>query len=148
MPARLPRRHLPAHQDLEGVPDPEREAKLDRIEHVLDRFPDRVFAFDEFGPLNIRPTAGSGWAEQRSPDRLPATYQRTQGVRYFHGCYSVGDDRLWGREPAQEGSCEHTGRAEINPRRPARRRTGLRDPGQPVRPQGRRHPSLGEETQG
>lgn len=27
--------------------------------------------------------------------RLPATYHRTQGVTYFHGCYSVGDDRLW-----------------------------------------------------
>lgn len=35
-------------------PDPEREAKLDRIEQVLDRFPDRGFAFDEFGPLGIR----------------------------------------------------------------------------------------------
>jgi len=45
-------------------PDPEREAKLGRIEEVLDRFPDRVFAFDEFGPLGIRPTAGSGWARQ------------------------------------------------------------------------------------
>lgn len=32
-------------------PDPDREAKLDRIEEVLDRFPDRVFAFDKFGPL-------------------------------------------------------------------------------------------------
>jgi transposase len=41
-------------------PDPERDAKLDRIEEVLDRFADRVFAFDEFGPLGIRPTAGSG----------------------------------------------------------------------------------------
>ncbi|KOY53444.1 transposase [Streptomyces sp. XY332] len=77
-------------------PDPEREAKLDRIEEVLDRFPDRVFAFDEFGPLGIRPTAGSGWAAQKHPDRLPATYHRTHGVRYFHGCYSVGDDALWG----------------------------------------------------
>lgn len=38
-------------------PDPERDAKLDRIEQVLERFPDRVFAFDEFGPLGIRPTA-------------------------------------------------------------------------------------------
>lgn len=36
----------------------------------------------------------------------------------------------------QEGSREHAGRAEIDPRRPARRRTDLRDPGQPVRPQG------------
>jgi hypothetical protein len=85
-------------------PDPERDTKLDRIEHVLDRFPDRVFAFDEFGPLGIRPTAGSGWAEQRRPDRLPATYHRTHGVRYFHGCYSVGDDRLWGVNRRKKGA--------------------------------------------
>ncbi len=69
-------------------PDPDREAKLDRIEEVLDRFPDRVFAFDEFGPLGFRPTAGSGWATQKHPGWLPATYHRTHGVRYFHGCYS------------------------------------------------------------
>jgi hypothetical protein len=37
------------------APDRNREAKLDRIEEVLDRF----------------------------PDRLPATYHRTHGVRYF-----------------------------------------------------------------
>lgn len=61
-PARPPWSHLPAHQDLEEStdPDPDREAKLDRIEHVLDRFPDRVFAFDEFGPLGIRPP--QAWA--------------------------------------------------------------------------------------
>ncbi|CAL9332349.1 hypothetical protein SUDANB140_00095 [Streptomyces sp. enrichment culture] len=77
-------------------PAPDREAKLDRIEKVLDRFPDRVFAFDEFGPLGIRPTAGSCWAGRKPPDRLPATYHRTHGVRCFHGCYSIGDDVLWG----------------------------------------------------
>ncbi|MFF7098120.1 IS630 family transposase [Streptomyces rubradiris] len=85
-------------------PDPEREAKLDRIEEVLDRFPGRVFAFDEFGPLGIRPTAGSGWAARKRPDRLPATYHRTHGVRYFHGCYSVGDDRLWGVNRRKKGA--------------------------------------------
>ncbi|MEV6740086.1 IS630 family transposase [Streptomyces sp. NPDC051104] len=85
-------------------PDPERDVKLDRIEEVLDRFPDRVFAFDEFGPLGIRPTAGSGWAQQRRPHRLPATYHRTHGVRYFHGCYSVGDDRLWGVNRRKKGA--------------------------------------------
>ncbi|WP_308286430.1 IS630 family transposase [Streptomyces griseorubiginosus] len=85
-------------------PDPERDTKLDRIEEVLDRFPDRVFAFDEFGPLGIRPTAGAGWAEQGHPDRLPATYHRTHGVRYFHGCYSVGDDRLWGVNRRRKGA--------------------------------------------
>ncbi|GAA3561716.1 IS630 family transposase [Streptomyces osmaniensis] len=84
-------------------PDPEREVKLDRIEEVLDRFLDRVFAFDEFGPLGIRPTAGSGWAKQGHPERLPATYHRTHGVRYFHGCYSVGDDRLWGVNHRRKG---------------------------------------------
>jgi hypothetical protein len=31
-----------------------RPEKLDRIEHVMNTFPDRCFAFDEFGPLNIR----------------------------------------------------------------------------------------------
>jgi len=37
-------------------PDPDLDTKLDRIDEVLERFPDRVFAFDEFGPLGIRPT--------------------------------------------------------------------------------------------
>jgi transposase len=85
-------------------PDPDREAKLDRIEEVLHCFPDRVLAFDEFGPLGIRPTAGSCWAERKRPDRLPATYHRTHGVRYFHGCYSVGDDRLWGVNRRKKGA--------------------------------------------
>ncbi|MFC4330697.1 IS630 family transposase [Streptomyces andamanensis] len=85
-------------------PGPARDTKLDRIEGVLDRFPDRVFAFDEFGPLGIRPTAGSGWAEQGRPDRLPATCHRTHGVRYFHGCHSVGDDTLWGVNCRRKGA--------------------------------------------
>ncbi|MEU9623482.1 IS630 family transposase [Streptomyces sp. NPDC048155] len=85
-------------------PDPERDAKLDRIEEVLERFPDRVFAFDEFGPLGIRPTAGSCWAEQGRPERHPATYHRTHGVRYFHGCYSIGDDTLWGVNRRKKGA--------------------------------------------
>ncbi|GFE27409.1 hypothetical protein Sliba_78620 [Streptomyces nigrescens] len=84
--------------------DPDCEAKLDRIEEVLDRFPDRVFAFDEFGPLGIRPTAGSRWAQRKHPDRMPAAYHRTQEVRYFHGCYSVDDDRLWGVNRRKKGA--------------------------------------------
>jgi hypothetical protein len=85
-------------------PDPDRDAKLDRIEHVLERFPDRVFAFDEFGPLGIRPTGGSCWAEQGRPERHRATYHRTHGVRYSHGCYSVGDDTLWGVNRRNKGA--------------------------------------------
>jgi hypothetical protein len=77
-------------------PDPDKDAKLDRIEEVTTRFPDRCFAFDQFGPLSIRPHHGSGWAREGKPDRLSATYTRTHGIRYFHGCYSLGDDQLWG----------------------------------------------------
>jgi transposase len=76
--------------------DPRRDAKLARIEHVTSNFPDRVFAFDEFGPLTIRPHAGAGWARKGHPDRLPANYHKLHGVRQFHGCYSVGQDTLWG----------------------------------------------------
>jgi transposase len=76
--------------------DPDYDAKLDRIDEVMSRFPDRVFAFDQFGPLSIRPCHGTCWAAKKHPDRLRATYRRTHGIRYFHGCYSLFEDRLWG----------------------------------------------------
>ena len=76
--------------------DPDRDAKLDRIEHVVEHHSDRTFAFDEFGPLAIRPVGGSCWAPKKQPQRQPANYHKTHGVRQFHGCYSVGDDELWG----------------------------------------------------
>jgi transposase len=76
--------------------DPHRDAKLARIEQLMTEIPDRVFAFDEFGPLTIRPHGGASWAPAGRPDRLPANYHKLHGVRQFHGCYSVGDDTLWG----------------------------------------------------
>ena len=87
--------------------DPDKDAELDRIEHVTGRFPDRCFAFDQFGPLSIRPAHGSAWARQGRPVRLPATYHRTHGIRYFHGCYSLGDDQLWGVTRLRKGG-DHT----------------------------------------
>jgi transposase len=83
--------------------DPDFGAKLDRIEHVTSHFLDRCFAFDQFGPLSIRPCHGVGWAQKTKPDRLPATYHRTHGIRYFHGCYSLGDDQLWGVNRRRKG---------------------------------------------
>jgi len=76
--------------------DAQREAKLARIEEVTAAFRDRVFAFDEFGPLAIRPHAGADWTPKGHPGRLPANYHKLHGVRQFHGCYSVGEDTLWG----------------------------------------------------
>jgi transposase len=87
--------------------DPDRDAKLDRIEHVTTNLPDRCFAFDQFGPLSIRPCHGSSWAERKRPVRLPATYHRTQGIRYFHGCYSLANDQLWGVTRERKGG-DHT----------------------------------------
>jgi transposase len=76
--------------------DPDRDAKLDRIEEILENHPDRCFAFDEFGPRAIRPVGGSAWAPKGRPQRQPANYHKLHGVRQFHGCYSIGDDTLWG----------------------------------------------------
>jgi transposase len=76
--------------------DPKKEEKLDRIEEVLDRWPDRVFAFDEFGPLAVHPIGGCCWAAKKKPQRLRANYHKTCGVRQFHACYSIGDDTMWG----------------------------------------------------
>lgn len=76
--------------------DPDRDAKLDRIEHVMNTFPDRCFAFDEFGPLNVRPIGGNCWSKASEPQRQPANYHKLHGVRQFHGCYSIGDDTMWG----------------------------------------------------
>lgn len=84
--------------------DPDFDAKLDRIEEVMTRFPGRCFAFDQFGPLSIRPQHGHGWAPRSTPDRVPATYRRTHGIRYFHGCYSIGDDQLWGVTRHRKGA--------------------------------------------
>jgi transposase len=83
--------------------DPAKEAKLDRIEEVIDKFPDRVFAFDEFGPLAVHPVGGCCWAARKKPQRLRANYHKHCGVRQFHACYSLGDDRLWGVVRAKKG---------------------------------------------
>jgi transposase len=56
--------------------DPDRDAKLDRIEYVTSHYPDRCFAFDQFGPLSIRPCHGTCRAPRRHPARLRATYHR------------------------------------------------------------------------
>lgn len=51
--------------------DPDKDTKLDRIEEITRRLPDRCFAFDQFGPLSIRPCHGSTWAPESHPMRLP-----------------------------------------------------------------------------
>ena len=71
---------------------------------MTSAYPDRCFAFDQFGPLSIRPCHGACWARRKHPVRLRATYHRTHGIRYFHGCYCVGDDQLWGVTREHKGA--------------------------------------------
>lgn len=84
--------------------DPERDAKLDRIEEVLEHHLEQVFAFDEFGPLGLHPIAGRCWSEQGKPQRLRANFHKNGGVRQFHGCYSVADDQLFGTVREKKGA--------------------------------------------
>lgn len=53
-----------------------------------------TIAFDEFGPLEIRPQHGQSWG--RKPNRLPATYTRKHGVRHWLAFYDVHGNKLWG----------------------------------------------------
>ena len=76
--------------------DPDKDAKLDRIEEVIMGHPDRTFCFDELGPLAVHPVKGCCWAAKKKPQRLRANYHKTCGVRQFHACYSIGDDTMWG----------------------------------------------------
>ncbi|MFI5045759.1 MAG: transposase [Acidimicrobiia bacterium] len=46
-------------------PDPHKEEKLARIEWLLEHGRDRTFAFDEFGPLTIKPVGGPPHAASR-----------------------------------------------------------------------------------
>jgi transposase len=127
--------------------DPDKEAKLDRIEYVTSHFPMRCFAFDQFGPLSIRPCHGSAWARESTPVRLPATYHRTHGIRYFHGCYSLGDDQLWGVNRRRKGGDHSLAAIKSIRAHETRWGTHLRDHGQPVREQDSRRPSLGRPAQ-
>lgn len=102
-----PRRLLPAHPYLEGDPRPGQERPARPYRGGDRRFPDRCFAFDQFGQLSICPHHGSGWVPAGRPDRLPATSTRTHGIRYFHGCYSLGNDQLWGVWLRRQGG-DHT----------------------------------------
>jgi transposase len=75
--------------------DHDKEQELDRIEEVMTKYPDRLFAFDEFGPLAVHPVGGC-WAKKKRPQRNRANYHKHCGVRQFHGCYDYGADQLFG----------------------------------------------------
>lgn len=55
-----------------------------------------VICFDEFGPMELKPIAGGGWAKVGHPHRVRATYRRTQGTEQLLAFYDVHGDCLTG----------------------------------------------------
>jgi transposase len=89
-------------------PDPDFAAKAERV-LALYREPPAdgpVVCFDEMGPIQLIPHQGSGWAPERLPERLRATFNRKGGTRYLYGAYDVHDDRLIGRLRPRKGELE------------------------------------------
>lgn len=80
-------------------PDPEFSEKAQRVLSLYRAQPEDgvVVCFDEMGPIGLIPHQGSGWAPNKLPERLRATYPKKHGVRYLFGAYDVHDDRLHGR---------------------------------------------------
>jgi DDE superfamily endonuclease len=69
-----------------------------RIESLYHNPPTdgRVICLDEFGPLSIQPFPGKGWFKKEHPDRLPATYHRSHGVRHLLAALDLKADKLYG----------------------------------------------------
>ena len=107
-------------------PDPDYEAKTARVLQLTAAPPPdggAVIAFDQMGPISLRPMAGAGWAPRKRPERQRATYHRRHGVRYVMGAYDVHEDRLRVRlRPRRRGSDNLAFMAQIRAAIPARRR--------------------------
>jgi transposase len=84
-------------------PDPLKNEKLARIEWLLEHARERTFAFDEFGPLTIKPVGGSAWSPAGRPQRLRANYHKPHGSRQFFAWYSIGADQLFGNLEPRKG---------------------------------------------
>jgi len=85
-------------------PDALKEQKLARIEWLLEHRRDRTFAFDEFGPLTIRPVGGAAWAPEGKPERLRANYHKPHGSKQLYAWYAIGADQLHGTIEPCKGS--------------------------------------------
>jgi transposase len=107
-------------------PDPDYEPKAARILELKAAPPadgGHVIAFDQMGPISLRPTAGAGWALRKRPERQRATYHKRHGTRYVFGAYDVHNDRLRVRlRPRRRGSDNLAFMAQIRAAIPSRRR--------------------------
>ncbi len=106
-------------------PDPDYEAKAAQILALYREQPENgvVISFDEKGPESLAPRHGRGWARCGRPERLRATYNRRQGVRYLVGALDVHADYLRARlRPRRDGNSTLTFMKQIRLAYPKRLR--------------------------
>src|SRR3954463_8186688 len=107
-------------------PDPDYETKAARVLELTRDPPSdggAVIAFDQMGPISLRPMAGAGWAPRGRPERQRATFHRRHGIRYVMGAYDVHDDRLRVRlRPRRRGRDNLAFLTQTRAAIPARRR--------------------------
>jgi transposase len=106
-------------------PDPDYEAKTARVLELKHQCPQDgvVIAFDQMGPISLRPTPGAGWAPSGRPERGRADYNRRHGTRYVFGAYDLHSDRLRVRlRPQRRGQDNLAFLAQIRGCYPARQR--------------------------
>jgi len=106
-------------------PDPDYETKTARVLELKHQCPADgvVIAFDQMGPVSLRPTPGGGWAPRGRPERQRADYNRRHGTRYVFGAYDVHADRLRVRlRPRRRGLDNLAFMAQIRACYPARQR--------------------------
>lgn len=86
--------------------DPRFKEKMARIRELTDRDhnPPIVVAADEMGPVQLKPHGGRSWARSGHPNRVRATYNRHDGIRYLMGAYDFFHDRMHGWvSPSRKG---------------------------------------------
>lgn len=59
--------------------------------------------------MEVKPEKGINWAPLGKPDRVPATYHRTEGVRYLHAAYDLSEDKMHGHMKPQKTHLEFLG---------------------------------------
>ena len=59
--------------------------------------------------MEVKPEKGANWASEGNPDRVPATYNRTEGVRHLLAAYDLAEDKMYGHMKPRKTHVEFLG---------------------------------------
>ena len=85
--------------------DPKLEQKKRRIDRLTRKQdnPPVVLSVDEIGPVSLQPRGGKGWFPKGKAGTIPATYTKTEGVRYEYACLNIFHQQLSVRQEQHKG---------------------------------------------